>query len=536
MFDANKGFYYLVFANTDDCFFTESYVRMDFESYMKMQLLENGYRHICVFEKAPVSCDYAYRLEYRGSLSDDPFAFLKKKKKRTHDIKRRYTAKVDISEYADFGTAKRLRAEFDFTVLYECLCHLLEIMEYEREIAVVCPIEMFAECCESEQFEKKLISSRSRSVHNIVVLTSSVDAADNDMYFRNPAFEYNAKNQRLAFRMFYNERLFPDVVEKFSDGFSNTPKLVHTYDALQEIFADRMEILNELSFEELRTAVGYVLMRDRMGNFRYSPDAYAAVVWAWYENEAFKEKYSFLKLPDNPFRSMRVITDYLAQNNVINAANEIIVSEKVWMMREFFNRWRYEEKSAAIVYGPAELKTGRCYPIISMLRAYKKALRGHESVLGDGGEAQLNAILKYFYKPSYTSYYNKVKLPHERFAEPENQNAILTVLNTLRQKDEWTGWDDSAMLLLYTLFEQCYLQSKTMCSIDQYNELGKSVFEKSLQAVRYCMYCSEDLPRSPEELKIFTKRANQFVTDAQRILRSGNNKRIKDFIILKGET
>ena len=66
MFDANKGFYYLVFANTDDCFFTESYVRMDFESYMKMQLLENGYRHICVFEKAPVSCDYAYRLEYRG--------------------------------------------------------------------------------------------------------------------------------------------------------------------------------------------------------------------------------------------------------------------------------------------------------------------------------------------------------------------------------------------------------------------------------------------------------------------------------------
>ena len=502
----------------------------------RVQLLENGYRHICVFEKAPVSCDYAYRLEYRGSLSDDPFAFLKKKKKRTHDIKRRYTAKVDISEYADFGTAKRLRAEFDFTVLYECLCHLLEIMEYEREIAVVCPIEMFAECCESEQFEKKLISSRSRSVHNIVVLTSSVDAADNDMYFRNPAFEYNAKNQRLAFRMFYNERLFPDVVEKFSDGFSNTPKLVHTYDALQEIFADRMEILNELSFEELRTAVGYVLMRDRMGNFRYSPDAYAAVVWAWYENEAFKEKYSFLKLPDNPFRSMRVITDYLAQNNVINAANEIIVSEKVWMMREFFNRWRYEEKSAAIVYGPAELKTGRCYPIISMLRTYKKALRGHESVLGDGGEAQLNAILKYFYKPSYTSYYNKVKLPHERFAEPENQNAILTVLNTLRQKDEWTGWDDSAMLLLYTLFEQCYLQSKTMCSIDQYNELGKSVFEKSLQAVRYCMYCSEDLPRSPEELKIFTKRANQFVTDAQRILRSGNNKRIKDFIILKGET
>ena len=41
MFDANKGFYYLVFANTDDWFFTESYIKMDFDSYLKMQLLEN---------------------------------------------------------------------------------------------------------------------------------------------------------------------------------------------------------------------------------------------------------------------------------------------------------------------------------------------------------------------------------------------------------------------------------------------------------------------------------------------------------------
>lgn len=90
------------------------------------------------------------------------------------------------------------------------------------------------------------------------------------------------------------------------------------------------------------------------------------------------------------------------------------------------------------------------------------------------------------------------------------------------------------MLLLYTLFEQCYRQSKAMCSIDQYNELGKSVFEKALQAMQYCMYRAEDVYGSMDELKLAAKRANQFVMEAQSVLSSGNNKKIRDYVILKG--
>ena len=536
MFDANKGFYYLVFANTDDWFFTESYIKMDFDSYLKMQLLENEFRHICIFGKAPISCDYAYKLDYRGSMSGDPVAFLSKKKKWGFDIKRKYSSKVEIKEDTEVNAVKRVRAEFDFAILYDCLLHMFDAMEHERDTALVCPVELFAECCETEQFERKLLSCQSRSVHNIVVLTSSVDASENDILFRNPMFEFRAKSQKLAFHLFFNEKLFPEVVDKFTDGFSNTPKLIHHYDALQETFGDRMMILNELSFEELKIAVHYLLMRERSGNFSYSPDLYAAVIWAWYENEAFREQYPFLKLPDNPFRSMRIITDYLSHNNSIKEANEVIRHEKVWMIREFFNRWQREESSAAIVCSRADLKNSPCYPIVRAMIAYKKVIRGHEQILGDIGQAQMNIILRYFCKPSYTSYYNKVELPHERFAEQENRNVIKMTFHFLENKEEWSCWDDSAMLILYTLFEQCYRLSKTMCSIDQYNELGKSVFEKSMQAVRYCLQRSEIIPRSPEELKMTTKRANRFVAEAQRVLRSGNNKKIKDFIILKGET
>ena len=95
MFDANKGFFYLVFANTDDCFFTESYIKMDFESTIKMYMLENDFRHICLFGRAPLSCDYTYRLDYRGSAYINPISFIKKKMKWPFDVKHKYIADVD---------------------------------------------------------------------------------------------------------------------------------------------------------------------------------------------------------------------------------------------------------------------------------------------------------------------------------------------------------------------------------------------------------------------------------------------------------
>lgn len=211
MFDANKGFFYLVFANTDDCFFTESYVKMDFESTIKMHLLENDYRNICLFGRAPISCDYTYRLDYRGSAYVNPLSFIKKKMKWPFDVKHKYTA--NIEERNEPNGVKRVRAEFNSSLLSEILQYMFEVMESERDIAVVCPLKIWAECCGDDSFLKKLTACRSRSTHNIVVLTSSVDASENDVYFRNPAYELNATAE-AAEPFFFNEKLFPHMVSK----------------------------------------------------------------------------------------------------------------------------------------------------------------------------------------------------------------------------------------------------------------------------------------------------------------------------------
>ena len=532
MFDANKGFFYLVFANTDDCFFTESYIKMDFESTIKMYMLENDFRHICLFGRAPLSCDYTYRLDYRGSAYINPISFIKKKMKWPFDVKHKYMA--DVDERNEENGVKRGHAEFNLAFLPEILQYMFEVMENERDIAVVCPLKIWAECCGEEPFLKKLASCRSHATHNIVVLTSSVDASENDVYFRNPAYELDAPAETASLPFFFNEKLFPYMVSKFNNGFSSTPKLVHTYDALQEVFADRMLVLNDLSYEKLRTAVKYIFMRRSGGNFFYSPDLYAAVIWAWYENPGFKDKYAFLHLPANPFRSMRVITDYIGRYNITGIADVIIRQEQAWQVREFLARWKCPEKCPSIVYENSVSQDNHCSAIVEMIIAYKKTMKRHEAILGDTGAAQMNRIMLFFSNPSYTSCHNKVMLPHKRFAEEENKTVITQMLNKLRDQTEWNSWEEGAMLLLYTLFEQCYRQSKAMCSIDQYNELGRSVFEKALQAMQYCMYRAEDVYGTMDELKLAAKRANQFVMEAQSILSSGNNKKIRDYVILKG--
>ena len=48
------------------------------------------------------------------------------------------------------------------------------------------------------------------------------------------------------------------------------------------------------------------------------------------------------------------------------------------------------------------------------------------------------------------------------------------------------------------------------------------------------MYRAEDVYGTMDELKLAAKRANQFVMEAQSILSSGNNKKIRDYVILKG--
>lgn len=528
-----RGFFHLVFANTDDCFFTESYIKMNFESAVRMHLMEADYRQICFFNKTDIHNSYSYQLDFRGSRCPDFLSFLKKKKKF---FLSKNPQNIDIKEYNGPDGLRRITAAFNFSALRDCMLYLLELMARSWDIAIVCPIEVFADCCDADVVIKRLAAAQNSGEHNIMVLTGSVDATENDPYFRNPELEFNSKNDQLASDIFFNEKLFPDMIEKFNNSSASTPKLVLTYDALADTFADRMTVLNDLSFDRLRVAVRYVLMRNPEFRFVFSPDAYAAVIWAWYENPAFRELYRHLQLPENPFLSMRVVTDYLEQGGIFRSANDVIHRESVWEYREFLTRWKYETTGVAIVYDKKSLRNSRCYPIYSYLTTFKKLIRGKgEKILGADRMSQVTHMIQYFSKPSYTSHHNKVMLPHERFSDSTTKAIINTLYNYLMRQKDWNSWDDGAVLLLYTLFEQCCKLSKAMSSIDYYNELGKSLFDKGLQALQYCMDKSGEYSESVVDADIISRYASSFTSEAQQVLSSGNNKKIKDFIILKGE-
>ena len=64
----------------------------------------------------------------------------------------------------------------------------------------------------------------------------------------------------------------------------------------------------------------------------------------------FRAKYPQLKLPDNPFRSTRVIIDFISERGITPEANAVIQAEKSWYYRDFVNRWFCEDKDVAIVY------------------------------------------------------------------------------------------------------------------------------------------------------------------------------------------
>jgi hypothetical protein len=206
----------------------------------------------------------------------------------------------------------------------------------------------------------------------------------------------------------------------------------------------------------------------------------------------------------------------------------------VWEYRKFLSRWKCEASGVSIVYNKTSLRAGRCYPIISFLSTFKKLISSRgERILGTEGMSQITLMTRYFSKPSYTSHHNKVMLPHERFADSNTKATVTTMYNYLMRKKDWNTWDDGAVLLLFTMFDQCYRLSKAMSSIDFYNELGKSLFDKGLQVLQYCMDKSEEYSESVIDSDIVSRFASSFISEAQQALSSGNNKKIKDFIVIE---
>ena len=541
MFDNSSGLFHFVFANQDDDFYTPSYIKMKFRPYLLFQL-KDKYSHIYFFEKAFDISNGSYLLH---TISGDNLEIinLKKQKESLFGIlKRKKNSAKDCHNDVSvkFSTTSISHIEKEQLAYY--FLRMLELAENNHNTAVVMPIEAFSRLCyerNSEGDTYKQILSKLINLHNrrgntnIIILTSSVNASENDTYFLNfDLVRGTDKTEISQAGVFFNKKLFPEICDAFNNtSTEKIPKLVFTYILLRNSLGDRFQAWNELSYHNILIAVKYVFMHnmtfDKTYPF-YPPEIYAAVIWAWYENEEFREKYKKIipKMPDNIFRKVKIITNIIENQTFSpDMIKKIVDSECIVDVEEFRRRWPADEKAICITNGVTEENMTALPKIVQELIRFRNLLRTHEHRFSDEEVKTVSSLIRYFNRPSYQSSINKADLPHILFRTDENQEIMNEVLCNLEQKQEWNVWDDCSVQILQLLFKSCRMQANQKCQVDLWNEIGQVTFKKCIEGLNYCLKMSKEESYNREK-------ACDFLLNISKCIDSCDKKQIEDFFII----
>ncbi len=538
MFEAGKGLFHFVFANRDDDFYTSSYIKMSFEPYLRYKLIKKNYRYLCFLGREHYKMGKEYRLDLIGGIGTEILDQVvvepvKKNKGLFENIfgkKNKPEAPSRIGEINHEEDFRIEHVETNFQTLTGYFNKILGVMSQKKGVAVVIPIDIFTELTENADIVKMLLSLQSG--YNIILITSSVKALENDLYFKNSSLEYHSHRvQSERTSIFFNAKMFPEIEKAFSARTSDsTSKLVFIYDKLKFALGERMVVWNSLPYEHILKAVRYTFMHFPSLPIMRVPEQYAAVIWAWYENDNFREKHIKLNLPLNELRKTKEITDILQQKEYIFGIEKVIDEEcsNVQSIKAFCERLTCEDKPIYIVYETGGRTEKIELMIVQQLIRFKKVVSGHENILDDEALKRVSFMIRQFSKPSYQSVNNKAELPHVKFKEEENKKLLSSLFSSLEEKSEWNSWDDGSMYLLYVLFWKCYTDSMSMCDNDFFNSLGELRFNRCMEALRYCMKNSRQIPFNTEKACSFTD------TTAGK-LENADQKELKKYIILLGD-
>ena len=505
MFDSNSGFFYLVFANMTDDYYTSSFFKTDFLSYLRLRLIEDGFRYLCFVNKTPFGHQREYRLTLAGGLNISMIQQASANRGFFDNLFMRGNNRNDV-----WDTQERNRKsciEINLNTLREYMSNILNKMAEQRGIAVVCPLDIFSVCCEDEGIIKALTERQKKPNQNIMILTGSVNAAEHDAHFRRLAVQ-DARDHTSVFR---NGKLFPNIERYINARRDKLTKLIFTYDLLKGAFGERMRILNDLSFEKLCLLVKYAVMHDNRIPLRYSSDYYAAVIYAWYENERFRRRYEYLNLPENPFRETKIVADAIAQRSFFDLANKVLQAELEGMSdyeaQDIADFWRSDDKGVPIVYD-LSVKNERVPAVRDCLIAFRRQLRGHEDILEEEEWRDIDMMVQYFSRPSYSLYEGQSVLPHERCADYKGK--IDKLYHSLK-KEVWNSWDDSAMKLLFVMFKRCYEHTRESeeTTQDRDSYLGEQEFKKCMESIEHCMFNSARYPGESNMAKFFYSETKQ---------------------------
>lgn len=302
-FDASKGLIHLFFANDDDYFYTDSYVRTDQTYYLYSKLLEGRYEYVISFSGNENS-------GYFMTLQDNITAAAFSEKNNSFFGGLFSSGRRGSNLPSETNERERTRAgkkvlQINNESFVETLSDVISLMKRKSRAAVIMPMNVFAvvsrypELCD----ELRKISAKNFQENNrhILVVTASSYAAESIKYFRPDGSSLSEDN------IFTDAGLFPDLEPYFHDVYESSSNF-YIYDSIRRFMGDKAVFRNSLSYENIRRMMErLVIQTDCFENIDISDiNSMAGVIYSYYNSLEYK-KNNNIPFPANPKRSLAAV-------------------------------------------------------------------------------------------------------------------------------------------------------------------------------------------------------------------------------------
>lgn len=300
-FDSAKGLFHLLFANDDDDYYTDSYVKTNFGFYLYHSLIAMKYDYVyyfhgddfrnCVIKPFDNASLALFEEKQQGRSIMDSFSLFGGKKKNSNEA---YEQQKILTRTRNRNAGFQVNE----TTFEETLSKLTELMKKKSRIAVVMPISIFNALSGYPGVisELKRISEKNYHDNNrhAFIITASLYANESLRYFK--------PTDQTEGNIFAHTELFPELGSFFQDYYQYSSNY-YVYDKLKRLIGDEMTFYDSLSFENIRRMVTrYCLNTDYMPDFSVKTiHSLTAVIYAYYNSAEYRSSH-LISLPDNPKR------------------------------------------------------------------------------------------------------------------------------------------------------------------------------------------------------------------------------------------
>ncbi len=337
MFDAAKGLFHLFFANDEDYYYTDSYVRTDQLFHLYSKLLAERYEYMISFMGEDSSNCILTTLdnitsEAYNEKNNAIFGGLFSQNRRKVNTQTSSAFSEENRERLRSGSKSIMLGKEGFE---QALDDLISMMKKKNRVAIIMPMSIFGSIVRYPDVfdELKRISAKNYQDNNrhAIIITSSYYAGESIRFFRPPSNTLTEDN------IFADPDLFPELVPYYHDLYENNLNF-YVYDNLKRFMGDRAVFHYSLSFENIRRMMTRsALHNDCMDNISFMEiNSVSAVIYSYYNSPEYR-KNNHIPLPENPKRSISVIEEALRNNRQLREALKQAGSE----FHEYLDPYKY---------------------------------------------------------------------------------------------------------------------------------------------------------------------------------------------------